>query len=57
MGEVPAEVVWELGFIYGPILMLFYFLALGSISYYQITRRGHDERVSELQSDTSGSTT
>jgi GPH family glycoside/pentoside/hexuronide:cation symporter len=48
MGEVDPEVVWDLGFIYGPVLMLFYFLALGSISFYQITRTGHDDRVTRL---------
>lgn len=51
MGEVPADTVWDLGFIYGPVLMLFYFLALASISFYQITRRGHDDRVDRLRTD------
>jgi len=37
--------------IYGPVLMLFYFLALGCISFYQITRRGHDGRVDKLHSE------
>ncbi len=51
MGEVPADTVWDLGFIYGPVLMLFYFLALGSISFYQITREGHDDRVDRLRAE------
>ncbi len=38
MGTVDPDIVWDLGFIYGPVLMLFYFLALASISFYQITR-------------------
>ncbi len=48
LGAVDPEIVWDLGFIYGPILMLFYFLALTSISFYQITRSGHDGRVQRL---------
>ncbi len=47
-GDVPADIVWNLGFIYGPSLMVFYLLALGSISFYRITRTGHDERVATL---------
>ncbi|MCH8256544.1 MAG: MFS transporter [Proteobacteria bacterium] len=47
-GEVPPEVIWDLGFIYGPSLIIFYVLALGSISLYQITRAGHNERVMKL---------
>ena len=49
-GTVPAETVWELGFIYGPMLMVFYLLALASIGFYRITRTGHDARVSVLRS-------
>lgn len=51
-GEVDPDVVWNLGFIFGPALMLFYFLALASISYYKITRRGHDDRVEVLRQET-----
>jgi Na+/melibiose symporter-like transporter len=47
-GQVDPDVVWDLGFIYGPALMLFYFLALGSISFYRITRTGHAGRVDQL---------
>ena len=49
MGTVDPDIVWNLGFIYGPMLMLFYFLALASISFYQITRSGHDGRVEKLR--------
>lgn len=48
-GEVASDVIWDLGFIYGPVLMLFYFLALASIGFYQITRHGHDDRVRRLK--------
>ena len=49
-GTVAAETVWDLGFIYGPVLMVFYLLALASIGFYRITRDGHDGRVSVLRS-------
>ena len=49
-GEVPAEVIFDLGLIYGPSLMLLYMLALGAISFYQITRVGHQSRVATLGS-------
>ena len=54
LGEVEPDTVWNLGFIYGPLLMVFYFLALGSISFYQITRVGHDGRVDRLHSVVGG---
>ena len=38
----------DLGMIYGPFLVVLYLLALGSISFYQITRRGHEDRVATL---------
>lgn len=50
-GTVDPQTVWELGFIYGPVLMVFYLLALGAIGFYQITRRGHEERVEVLRGD------
>jgi len=50
-GEVDPEVIWNLGFIYGPSLMIFYLMALGAISFYQITRGGHDSRVSKLNTE------
>ncbi|MDH3643342.1 MAG: MFS transporter, partial [Gammaproteobacteria bacterium] len=48
-GTIPDEVLWNLGFIYGPVLMVFYLLALGSIAFYRITRDGHDQRVDDLR--------
>ena len=50
-GTIPDEVIWKLGFIYGPVLMVFYFLALGSIGFYRITRDGHDLRVDQLRAN------
>jgi len=48
-GTVDPQTIWNLGFIYGPLLMSFYLLALGSIGFYRITRRGHQERVDVLR--------
>lgn len=47
-GEVPEDVLFNLGLIYGPLLMTLYFLALAAISFYKITRTGHDTRVDLL---------
>ena len=47
-GEVDPDIIWNLGFIYGPSLMIFYLMALAAISFYQITRSGHNGRVQTL---------
>ena len=48
-GEVPEEVLFDLGLLYGPTLMVFYTMALISIAFYRITRSGHDHRVEALR--------
>lgn len=48
-GTVSGDTIWNLGFIYGPVLMAFYLLALASIGFYRITRTGHAERVGILR--------
>lgn len=53
-GTVDPETIWQLGFIYGPVLMGFYLLALISIGFYRITRRGHNERVNVLRRAVTG---
>jgi Na+/melibiose symporter-like transporter len=60
-GSVDPDVIFNLGMIYGPSLMILYFLALTSILFYQITRRGHDhhvrvldERIGSTSSSSSG---
>jgi glycoside/pentoside/hexuronide:cation symporter, GPH family len=53
-GTVAPEVVWDLGFLYGPVLMGFYLLALASIGFYRITRHGHNERVNVLRKEGAG---
>jgi GPH family glycoside/pentoside/hexuronide:cation symporter len=47
-GDVPPDVIFKLGVIYGPSLMILYFLALWCITYYRIGRRDHDGRVQSL---------
>ena len=51
-GTVDPDIIWNLGFIYGPTLMVFYFMALASISFYRITRSGHNDRVATLNAST-----
>ena len=48
-GEVSPTVLFDLGLIYGPSLMILYVLALGAISFYGITRTQHDDRVESLR--------
>ena len=47
-GDVPPKVIFKLGLIYGPSLMILYFLALWCMTYYRIGRRDHDGRVLSL---------
>jgi Na+/melibiose symporter-like transporter len=48
-GEVSPEVIWNLGFIYGPSLMIFYMIALGCMIFYRISRSDHNDRVVSLR--------
>ena len=48
-GSAPAEAVFNLGLIYGPLLMVFYVLALGSMCFYRISRARHGENLRVLQ--------
>lgn len=47
-GEVPADVVWNLGFIAGPATSVFSLLAVGFYLRYQISRERHRVIMSEL---------
>lgn len=47
-GQVSKDVLFRLGVIYGPTLMVFYLMALICISFYQITREGHGARIEVL---------
>ncbi|HUL81300.1 MAG TPA: MFS transporter, partial [Gammaproteobacteria bacterium] len=48
-GTAPPDTVFNLGLIYGPLLMVFYLLALGSMAFYRITRAGHSANLRTLQ--------
>ncbi len=48
-GTVPADAVFDLGMIYGPMLMIFYLLALGAMCFYRITRKGHEHHLRVLE--------
>jgi len=52
-GQVPEEVIFRLGVIFGPTLMAFYLLALACIGFYRITREGHDKRIDVLKTGVS----
>lgn len=47
-GEVPAETLLDLAYIYVPTLLFFYLLALGVLSIYRINRREHAENLRRL---------
>jgi len=47
-GSVSHDVIFNLGLIYGPSLMIFYFLALWCMTHYRIGRRDHGDRVQSL---------
>lgn len=47
-GEVPAAIVSNLGFVYVPVLMIMYVLALGFLSAYGISRESHAAHLREL---------
>jgi Na+/melibiose symporter-like transporter len=47
-GEVPAEVVWKLGFVAGPATSVFSLAALGFYLGYRISRRRHQIIMAEL---------
>lgn len=48
-GELDEEIVFNLGLIYGPMVASFFTMALISISFYKISRKGHDGRIRELK--------
>ena len=47
-GEVDPAVVFRLGVVFGPTLMGLYLVALGFLSRYRISRRGHAENLAAL---------
>lgn len=53
-GKVSEDVLFRLGVIFGPTLMIFYLAALVCICFYQITRSGHVSRLDTLQEQEGG---
>ena len=53
-GAVPQGVIFDLGLITGPILMVLYLLALGAIAFYRIDRDSHYEHVETLRARAAG---
>ena len=49
VGEAPAEAIFGLGLVYGPVLALFYFVALVPLIFYRIDRKTHLENLAKLQ--------
>jgi len=47
-GEIPAETLAKLGWIYGPVLMVFYVIAAYFVSRYQLSRAEHGAVVETL---------
>jgi Na+/melibiose symporter-like transporter len=54
--DVPAETIFNMGLINGPILHLFYFIPLIIYTRYGLTRKRHAEVRSQLRELTTGTT-
>ena len=48
VGDVPPEIIFKLGLIYGPLVFLIWMGVIISISRYRITRKVHEETVKKL---------
>lgn len=48
-GQVSEDVLTDLGLAYGPTVAVLYFLALGCMSFYQISRADHGRHLTTLQ--------
>ena len=49
VGEVPADTIFNLGLIYGPLVMVIYLGACFAISRYTITRADHSTSLARLK--------
>ena len=49
VGDVPADVLYDLGLIYGPLVLIFFLAAAYATSRYTITRADHGAEVSRLE--------
>ena len=50
-GEVPVETVYELTYLYIPIVFFFYLVAVGVLGLYNISREDHSENLRRLASE------
>ncbi len=48
-GEIPAETLWDLGFVVGPATSIFSLLAILFYLRYRINYRRHGEIMAELE--------
>ena len=56
-GDVPSEVLFDLAFLYVPVLMVFYLAAVAVLSIYDINREGHLNNLRLLSKNTSHDST
>ncbi len=49
VADVPAEAVFDLGLIYGPVFMLIYLVCLLPLIFYRINRKTHLENLAKLR--------
>lgn len=47
-GEVPQEILFDLAYLYVPILLIFYLFSLSVLSLYKINREDHTENLRKL---------
>ena len=50
-GEVPEATLFDLAYIYIPILAFFYLLAISALSLYRINREDHSENLRRLSAE------
>jgi Na+/melibiose symporter-like transporter len=46
--DVPAETVFDLGLVYGPVFMVIYLVSLAPLVFYRINRKTHLENLAKL---------
>ncbi len=51
LGEVPTETVYELTYLYIPIVFFFYLIAMAVLSLYNITREEHADNLRRLSAE------
>ena len=49
VGDVAPDVIFELGLVYGPLILVIYLGSVYAISRYPISRAQHEETVARLE--------